>query len=80
MPKSQVFKTNQPGKEVLVWAVMFPGAGMPTMTLPFGVWNTREEAIEAYCKSSGKTWEQLEAEGATVIQRKVTMFENARPL
>jgi hypothetical protein len=66
--------TTQPGTQVLVWAVEHPKAEKTVTTLSYKLLTTREEAIEDYCKLTGKTWSELEAEGAKLVQKSVAVY------
>ena len=58
-------------KTLLTWAVKENTQTESTVTLSFDLWMTPEEAIEGYCKLTGKTWEQLTSEGAQLVQKAV---------
>lgn len=64
---------NKKGRSVLTWAVMEKNGQQNVVTLSFDLWMTPEEAIEGYCKQTGKSWDQLIKEGAQLVQKSVTV-------
>ncbi len=63
------------GRRVLAWGVKENNGQNTVVTLSFSLWMTPEEAIEGYCKQTGKSWDQLTKEGAQLVQKSVVVFD-----
>lgn len=55
----------------VVWGIRETGDAKPVVSLFFGQWDTPGEAINAVCAPRGKTWDDLQAEGAQLTRRLV---------
>lgn len=55
------------------WAIQIPAPnqGIDIRTFPYKLWRTPEEAIAEYTKETGKSWEQLQQEGAKLVKQPV---------
>ncbi|MBI1807011.1 MAG: hypothetical protein HYR76_08185 [Ignavibacteria bacterium] len=67
--------TNTKGRPVLTWGVQEKDGHKPLMTLSYNLWMTPEEAIEGYCKLTGKSWDQLTKEGVQLVQNTVVVYD-----
>lgn len=64
------------GKRITSWSVHVPEASKSASSAPATLWKTREEAIEGYCRLTGKRWEELARDGATLVEKTVIIFED----
>jgi hypothetical protein len=58
-------------KKLIVWAVKAKEETQDRITTSYTPWLTQTEAIDGYTKLTGKSWEQLQKEGAELIQREM---------
>lgn len=63
------------GRTVLTWAVKEKEGQANRVTGSYTMWMTPDEAIEGFCKLTGKSWDQLKKEGATLVQMPVVVYD-----
>ena len=66
---------NSQGRTVRIWAVQEKEGAVKRVTTSYTLWRTRAQAIEGYCKKTGKSWAQLKKEGATLVRGSVVVYD-----
>ena len=57
-------------KSIMTWGVKEKG-NPDKISVSYNIWKTKQEAIDGFTKLTGKSWEELESQGAELVQRKI---------
>jgi hypothetical protein len=63
------------GRTILTWGVKEKEGQVNRVTGAYSLWMTPDDAIKGICGLTGKSWDQLTKEGATLVQMPVVVYD-----